>query len=805
MGDLAREHSVWNMIVHGRARVPLADKEAPSIICDKEKSSYCDEKVNPEERDALLSHSDLETQEHGGCSNGSTKRRDRILSVFFGLIIGTMVYLVQYPSTLSMFFTSPSPHGCVHLPKTVSVASLVDETWKGFSEELSGTSGNESVEVIEVGYPFVPPKWYGSPVYESLLINHTFGNSWGNPAESKFVPPANVSFDKVVLTLRTTSSGVQYDRLANLFVDGVEIWRTSTAEPGGRSIVSFATKDVSVYTELFKNPASILFDLPNILTGRLTGLFHVQLSIQLYDSHGETDESDPEAQLKASIFSTHKPASRVHAILPSRPHKPLVVYLPSDKIRVQLPTVPQNTTRLRLLILTSGNAAEEFWYANVLDKYAHRFDEQGNTLQGHGPTRFVNVNFNGEKIATQTPDPIVFSGGISPALWSRVVATRAFDLPAIDLDVTGLLPLLWEHQAVADRILEIEISNGIDELDRPFLPEHSQIGENWITSANLLSWENSDVVESSGDIVNIDDKARATVVSLAPPFSGTIQQVITSILNTEVTSNLTFVLGDDQEINTTVIALTKAEIANVQHYLHFGSVQLVVHVGHSSKNVTIATENDQLYKLDTSYSYPLVLNSNEKNHSVVPGDVNIEYDVKLELVRVVDVTSPTMHLEVSSAQNGLSKYFLSNQGNHGTGSLTTKYKMKVDGERKYKRKVDVVNGTVVEDKESYEKHLLDTPKEDNQKDQKDHKQHKQHKQNKQHKQHKIHGKHNRKEAKNKPVHKLKGHNKVHGVHHDKLKAFLDRFADCSFAHQLRLLSDSARERVFATFDKIKVN
>lgn len=790
MGDLAREYSVWNMIVHGRARVPMADHDAPPTISDKENHSYYDEKINSKEGDAMLGHPDLENQERGGSLNGSTKRRDRILSVFFGLIIGTMVYLVQYPSTLSMFFTSPSPYGCVHLPKTVSVASLVDETWKGFSDEVSGVASNESIEVIEVGYPFVPPKWYGSPVYESLLLNHTFGNSWGNPAETKFVPPSNVSFDKVVLTLRTTSSGVQYDRLANLFVNGVEIWRTSTAEPGGRSIVSLATKDVSVYTELFRNPASILFDLPNILTGRLTGLFHVQLSIQLYDSHGEADELDPEIQLKASIFSTHKPASRVHAILPSRPHKPLVVYLPSDKIRVQLPTVPQNTTRLRLLILTSGNAAEEFWYANVLDKYAHRFDEQGNTLQGHGPTRFVNVNFNGEKIATQTPDPIVFTGGISPALWSRVVATRAFDLPTIDLDVTGLLPLLWEHQAVTDRILEIEISNGIDELNRPFLPEHSQIGENWITSANLLSWENSEVVESSGDIVNIDDKARATVVSLAPPFSGTIQQVITSILNTEVTSNLTFVLENDQEIKTTVTALTKGEIANVQHYLHFGSVQLVVHVGHSSKNVTIATENDELYKLDTSYSYPLVLNSAEKNHSVVPGDVNIEYDVKLELVRVVDVTSPRMHLEVSSAQNGLSKYFLSNQGNHGTGSLTTKYKMKIDGDRKYKRKVDVVNGTVVADEEKYEKPLLEIPK-----DQKKKKKHNRKEPHKEHKQHKS-----RKEFKKGKHQGHKSHKKVHD-----LRAFLNRVAGHSVEHQLSLFSDSARERVFSIFDKIKVN
>lgn len=701
MGNLARELSVWNMIFHGKARVPANAEQTSVAISDEKQSSNYEEISVYNEKGDMLNDCDLEFQRSSVARNG-TKRRDRFLSIFFGLIVGTLFYLIQYPLTLSMFLPS-SPWACVHLPQTVLVGSLLDETWNGVVDESLGSSTNETTEVFEVGYPFVPPKWFGSPVYESILVNHTFGNSWGEPAEAQFVPPEDILFNKVVLSLQVKSSGVQYDRLANVFVNGIEIWRTSTAEPGGRSIVSYATKDVSVYTELFRSPASVLFDLPNILTGRLTGLFEVELSIKLYDTEDRTDEHDPEVQLKDSIFSTHKPASTVHSILPIHPHKPLLAYLPSDKIQVQLPTVPHNTTRLRLVILTSGNAAEEFWYSNVLDKYAHKFDENGNTLQGHGPTRFVNVNFNGEKIAAQTPDPVVFTGGISPALWSKVVATRAFDLPAIEVDVTGLLPYLWEGQAIADRVLEIEIANGIDELNRPFLPEPSPIGENWITSANLLSWEDDRVVDSYGDIVKIDDKDRATVVGIAPPFSGTIQQVISSILNAELTSNLTFVLEDGQKLETKVSTLTKAEIANVQHYSRFGSVQQVVHVGHSVKNVTIATERDELYSLHSGYSYPVVLNLTQKNHSVVPGDVNIEYDVQLEYVGAVDVVSPTMHLEVASGQNGLSTYFLSNQGNHGSGALTTKYKLKIDGERRYKRKVEVVNGTVVSDKEKYGK------------------------------------------------------------------------------------------------------
>ena len=42
----------------------------------------------------------------------------------------------------------------------------------------------------------------------------------------------------MVLTLHTEVEGVQFDRLANLFVDGIQVWRTSTIEPGGRKVFS---------------------------------------------------------------------------------------------------------------------------------------------------------------------------------------------------------------------------------------------------------------------------------------------------------------------------------------------------------------------------------------------------------------------------------------------------------------------------------------------------------------------------------------------------------------------------------------
>lgn len=75
-----------------------------------------------------------------------------------------------------------------------------------------------------------------------------------------------------------------------------------------------------------------------------------------------------------------------------------VQYLSSKRLTVKLPKVAKNTTRLQLSVFTSGNAAEEFWYSNVLDKFKDIFEEEGNEFIGKGPLRIVNVYFNGEKL-----------------------------------------------------------------------------------------------------------------------------------------------------------------------------------------------------------------------------------------------------------------------------------------------------------------------------------------------------------------------------------------------------------------------
>ncbi|KAM9889184.1 hypothetical protein OXX69_012904, partial [Metschnikowia pulcherrima] len=122
---------------------------------------------------------------------------------------------------------------------------------------------------------------------------------------------------------------------------------------------------------------------------------------------------------KYKYYDIRKAADKVYPLVEDEePASPPIKHLPYQGFSVELPKLSHNTTRLKLAVFASGNSKEEFWYSNVLDKYTHRFEKDGTVFHGHGPLRFVNVWVDGQKVATQAPQPFIFTGGYSPALWN---------------------------------------------------------------------------------------------------------------------------------------------------------------------------------------------------------------------------------------------------------------------------------------------------------------------------------------------------------------------------------------------------
>ncbi|ODV94368.1 hypothetical protein PACTADRAFT_44355 [Pachysolen tannophilus NRRL Y-2460] len=540
----------------------------------------------------------------------------------------------------------------------------------------------------------LPVQDFGEPVYSQFLLQHTFGNSWGKPAIVDYNLPSNLDFNKVILYLNTSVSGVQYDRLAHIFLDGVSIWRTSTIEPGGRSANSQSLKDLSEYSNLFKkNGNKLMFQLDNLLTDRLNGSFDISLSANYYKVE------DSKIDDKADFFTINQPADKIWSVVkPSDPSRPPLVYEPTDKLISILPKFHQNTTRAKIHLFTSGNAGEEFWYSNVLDEYKDIFKDNHHELVGHGPCRVVNVYLDNLKIATIAPEPVIFTGGFSPALWSPLVSFDAFDLKALEIELTPILPLLWSKSSSK---LQFQISNCLD--DNPKTLKKSSIGQNWITTANILTWESQDVVHAEGEFLNSSFTNSSNVVALQKPFSSGLIQITNTHYKNYIQGFLKYTLNNGSTIEVISDASTASQSSNIQIYQNYGDTQHLISdiSSHNSFSVVDALNPGLiLSQTNVSHKSPIVMKLDSKTNAD-----EIDFTVDIVRAKSSHVNFQNYNIETSfkmgTVQNGTSKYHLSSKGNHGFGSTEQKLKAEFRSPAKkpydYKRHVLAVNGTVIKD------------------------------------------------------------------------------------------------------------
>lgn len=487
----------------------------------------------------------------------------------------------------------------------LAAAALGDDVTHGaFAAKM--VARDVARQTMEVGYPYVPGPYYGAPVWSAMLLNHTFYNSYGVPAEFAYAPPP-VAFNRVVLTLHTSIAGRQYDRLAHLVVGGAEVWRTSTIEPHGRAVHESAySKDVLAYLASFERAAAASLVLGNINNAQLLGAPAVELYALFYWADDAIGLGGDLPDAGDALFATARPASRVYGLTG-------VTYLPQDPIEVAVAALARNTTRVTLLVFALGNADEEFWYTNAFLQYTSVFAAEG-TVPGYGPARVVNVYCNGAKVATQSPQPFVFTGGISPYLWTPVVAPNAFDLPSLDIDLTALLPSLWLGARLA-----VEVSNATG----------GTTGSDWIVLANLLAYEAAVVAGANGRLTNV--ASWGAVAPLGSVGDGTLAQSIGGEFHAKVESRVAFdVAGGTLDV---VLRLaTAASVSNAQQLGDYGNVQLVAHWGASERTFD-ALEGGvrQVYSHRTVLEYPLDLVVAYDNVSTTVANISVGRSERIEI------------------------------------------------------------------------------------------------------------------------------------------------------------------------------
>lgn len=396
---------------------------------------------------------------------------------------------------------------------------------------------------------------------QELLSNQTFGNSWNTPSDTEYSPPSQ-SFNRVVLELTVNSTGSNFDRLSQLFVDNIEIWRTSTAEPDNSGASWTVRKDVSAYASLFESNRTINFLIKNRVTNTYTGVFYVTLTAHFYDdstSHPVSDDN--------WAVDYNNPPSDIQALVKSGSKSSESWSSSDDKISVGVGPLDRSTNRALVHVFASGSGDDEFWW------------DTPHNSNGAGPSRFVDVYVGGKLAGFCSPYPVIYTGGVDPLLWRPLVDLRTFDVPAYFIDITPFLPALWDEKTNID----IKVTNGIND---------KKIPSSWIISYNLLTWSTSGQSNSGSTNtpeINSDSDGEGNEV----------------IVTRNITTSASLTIGGD-----------KKDVHWDQDVSYNNTRKSEGSGAHVWQDTTGSSSLSGLYDFDIEYDYPFQaeMNSNSRYH-----------------------------------------------------------------------------------------------------------------------------------------------------------------------------------------------
>ncbi|KAL2264713.1 hypothetical protein VTJ83DRAFT_7223 [Remersonia thermophila] len=324
---------------------------------------------------------------------------------------------------------------------------------------------------------------YQPPLCTKLLMRHDFAWSYEAPFVGNYTPP-DCEFNRVVLNFSAVVHGRQYDRLAIMYFGDTEVWRTSTAQPTPPPGISWIyLKDMTEYLYFWKSPQKIIFDLGNLINEKYTGIFNTTMTAIFYKDDNVATDQAPPSDMVIPISARRGAENGVSRFM-----------LPNEKAANTI-VLPRNIRRAVFTVSANGQASEEFWWSNVLQGDELAFDLTAGPLPGLSPFREVQVYIDGHLAGVQWPFPVIFTGGVVPALHRPIVGIHAFDLREHEIDISPFLPLLNDGQP---HTFEIRVA-GVQKSANGSLALTETINDHWFATGKLFLWLSEDSEGNSDD------------------------------------------------------------------------------------------------------------------------------------------------------------------------------------------------------------------------------------------------------------------------------------------------------------------
>jgi hypothetical protein len=243
-----------------------------------------------------------------------------------------------------------------------------------------------------------------------------------------YVPPAACPgpWAKVVYQADFyVTAGVQYDRSAQVLLGGVNLMFGTTPEP--RSSVSpswHVERDVTDYSALFGTVQSGIASIGNLVNSTYTGIIYGSGQLVFYP-----------------VSDTVAAARVPDVVLPLNGEGGATGLSSSDSQMAQTFTLPRNIEAAYLDVIAQSQSGDEFWYACVPNDVASELYSCGNT-----GFREVEISVDGAPAAAAPVSPWIYTGGLSPYLWTPIPGVQTLNFPATRVDLTPFAGVLSDGQ-----------------------------------------------------------------------------------------------------------------------------------------------------------------------------------------------------------------------------------------------------------------------------------------------------------------------------------------------------------------------
>jgi hypothetical protein len=272
------------------------------------------------------------------------------------------------------------------------------------------------------------PRPTTTPCVVSLFNNVAFADF--SPKPFSFTPPSGCPgpWAKVVLNADISiQAGRQFDRTANMWIGGVNVYFGTTSEPSGTVARSWhIERDLTDYSALLSTAQNGHMELDNLVNSTFTSTLFGTAELQFYP------------------LAHHQDAPHTaDLVLPlaSDPTGGTAFLSTSNSALARTFTLPRNVERAFLDVVAQSQSGDEFWYTCVPDDVAGELQSCGGTA-----FRESQVTIDGTSAGVAPVYPWIYTGGIDPLLWRPIPGVQTLNFVPYRIDLTPFAGVLSDGQ-----------------------------------------------------------------------------------------------------------------------------------------------------------------------------------------------------------------------------------------------------------------------------------------------------------------------------------------------------------------------